>query len=170
VATLVGTEASTGSVALSEGFLAGLAFVNTGADLVAGQGTLDAARAARESASPSTGLATFMTLSGGSSRYQTGSHVDARGLTLLAGLAWGRDIEPGRLTLGAFFEYGKGNYDTYNSFPNAPSLRGDGDARHIGGGILARADVIQVGPGTLRVEASVRGGPRPDELPLPRAC
>jgi hypothetical protein len=71
VANLAGTEASTGSVALSEGFLAGLAFANSGADLVAGQGTLDAARAARESASPSTGIATFMTLSGGSSRYNT---------------------------------------------------------------------------------------------------
>ncbi|MDR1164369.1 MAG: autotransporter outer membrane beta-barrel domain-containing protein, partial [Deltaproteobacteria bacterium] len=158
VATLVGTETSTGSVALSEGFLAGLAFVNIGAELVAGQGTRDAARAARESLSPSMGLATFMTLSGGSSRYRTGSHVDARGLSLLAGLAWGRDIEPGRLTLGAFFEYGQGNFDTYNSFPNAPSLRGDGDARHIGGGILASADIAQVGPGTLRAETFVRAG------------
>ncbi|MDR1166139.1 MAG: hypothetical protein LBO66_09830 [Deltaproteobacteria bacterium] len=158
VATLAGTEVSAGSVALSEGFLAGLAFVNTGADLVAGQGTRDAARAARESLSPSMGIATFMTLSGGSSRYNTGSHVDARGLSLLAGLAWGRDIEPGRLTLGAFFEYGEGNFDTFNSFPNAPSLRGEGDARHIGGGILASADIAQVGPGTLRAEASVRAG------------
>ncbi|MDR1166697.1 MAG: autotransporter outer membrane beta-barrel domain-containing protein [Deltaproteobacteria bacterium] len=158
VTTLAGTKASTGSVALSEGFLAGLAFVNMGADLVAGQGTSEAARAARESLSPSMGLATFMTLSGGSSRYNTGSRVDARGLSLLAGLAWGRDIEPGRLTLGAFFEYGEGNFDTYNSFPNAPSLRGDGDARHIGGGLLASADIAQVGPGTLRAEASVRAG------------
>jgi hypothetical protein len=99
-----------------------------------------------------------MTLSGGSSRYHTGSRVDARGLSLLAGLARGRDIEPGRLTLGAFFAYGERNFDTFNSFPSAPSLRGDGDARHIGGGLLASADVIQVGPGTSRAKASVRAG------------
>jgi outer membrane autotransporter protein len=83
-------------------------------------------------------------------------------LSLLAGLSWGRDFTPGRLTLGAFFEYGNGSYDTYNSFSNAASVHGDGDIYHIGGGVLGRMDFVPVGilggPGRFYAEASVRAG------------
>jgi outer membrane autotransporter protein len=50
------------------------------------------------------------------------------------------ELTPGQLTLGAFFEYGNGSYDTYNSFSNAASVKGDGDMYYLGGGILARMD------------------------------
>jgi outer membrane autotransporter protein len=85
--------------------------------------------------------------------HNTGSHVDLDSLSLLAGLAWGQDFTPGRLTLGAFMEYGTGDYDTYNSFANAATVRGNGQARHIGGGFLGRfdADSGGYGEGSARI-------------------
>ena len=147
--------------ALSEGFLSGAALVNLGADLVAGQATdeaVKAARAAREGVFPGIGLAAFGALSGGRQRYNSGSHVDMGSLSLLAGLSLGADLAPGRLTLGAFFEYGNGSYDTYNNFSNVASVHGDGDIYHIGGGILGRMDFINTGPGRVYAEASGRAG------------
>ena len=68
---------------------------------------------------------------------------------MLTGFAWGADLAPGRLTLGAFFEYGNGSYDTYNSFGNAASVHG---------GVLARMDFAPAGPGHVYAEASGRVG------------
>jgi outer membrane autotransporter protein len=76
----------------------------------------------------------------------------------MAGLAWGNDIDPGRLTLGAFFEYGNGSYDTYNSFAGGPDVHGEGDMYHLGGGVLARMDFTDAGPGMFYTEASFRVG------------
>jgi outer membrane autotransporter protein len=59
---------------------------------------------------------------------------------------------------GAFFEYGSGSYDTYNSFSNAVSVHGDGDIYHIGGGVLGRMDFLNTGPGHIYTEASFRAG------------
>jgi outer membrane autotransporter protein len=148
--------------ALPEGFLSGLALTNLGADLIAGPGLSNAVNAAgnaaRASVSTNSGLATFGALSGGWSRYQTGSHVDMSSISLMAGLAFGTDLAPGHLTLAGFFEYGNGSYDTYNSFSNAASVHGDGDIYHIGGGVLGRMDFLDTGPGHFYVEASGRAG------------
>jgi outer membrane autotransporter protein len=76
----------------------------------------------------------------------------------LAGLSWGADVQPGHLTLGAFFEYGNGSYDTYNSFSNAASVHGDGNMYHLGGGILGRMDFNDTGPGHIYAEMSGRAG------------
>ena len=51
------------------------------------------------------------------------------------GAAYGRETDDGHMPLGAFIEYGKGSYNSYNSF-----VRGDGDAWDIGAGILGRMD------------------------------
>ena len=67
--------------------------------------------------------------------------------SLLTGLAWGRDLDRGRLTLGAFIEYGNGSYDTYNSFATAASVHGDGDAWHLGVGVLGRMDFTDCAKG-----------------------
>ncbi|MDR1359429.1 MAG: hypothetical protein LBJ82_00460, partial [Deltaproteobacteria bacterium] len=162
---LLATVSSTGPTvnaqakALSEGFISGAALVNQGADLVAGQGMSEAVSAARRaSVSTGYGFATFGALSGGWSRYDTGSHVDMSSLSLLAGLSLSHDFNPGHLTLGTFFEYGNGSYDTYNSFSNAASVHGDGDIYHTGGGILGRMDFINTGPGNFYAEASGRIG------------
>jgi outer membrane autotransporter protein len=167
------------SKALSEGFVSGMAQVNQGADLVAMAGIAEAARATgtRSSDQPAgtdsegtggessggqaaTGPAinSFGAISAGQTRYNSGSHVDVESFSLLAGLALGTEVKPGHLTLGAFFEYGLGSYDTYNSFSHAADVHGSGDVYHLGGGILGRLDFNQTGPGHFYSEASVRAG------------
>jgi outer membrane autotransporter protein len=77
---------------------------------------------------------------------------------MLAGLAVGNDIPCGRLTLGAFFEGGWGNYNSYNSFSNAASVDGKGNTDYYGVGILGRYDV-NTGPlSGLYADASARMG------------
>ena len=147
------------SKALPEGFLGGLALNLQGADLVAGRGMDSAVRASSGTDDAERhGFAGFGALSGGSLRYNTGSHLDMNSLSLLTGLAWGIDLAPGRLTLGAFCEYGTGSYDTHTSFTNAASVDGDGNAYYLGGGILARMDFVNIGPGRFYAEASGRAG------------
>jgi len=116
-------------------FMSGPALAAQGADLVAGQGMGNAVSSA-QGVGPAVGG--FGAISGGSVRYKTGSHVDMNSFSLLTGLAWGNTLASGRMTLGAFFEFGTGSYDTYNSFANAASVKGDGDTRYYGGGILGR--------------------------------
>jgi hypothetical protein len=140
--------------ALSEGFIGGLSLVTQGGDLAAGSGLANAVSAAQGGGYNSAG---FGAVSGGSLRYNTGSHVDASGVSLMTGLAWGREVTPGRLTLGAFFEYGNGSYDTYNSFSDT-AIHGDGDTYHLGGGVLDRLDFTDTGPGHVYAESSLRAG------------
>jgi len=159
-AVVEGVKAAPEAKALSEGFLSGVALLNQGADLVAGKGMNNAVDSARQiskaGASTGYGLGVFGALSGGWSRYNTGSHVDVSGLSLIAGLSFGADLPPGRLTLGAFFEYGTGSYDTYNSF--ATDYHGKGNIYHLGGGVLGRMDFVDTGPGNFYAEASFRAG------------
>ncbi|MDR2893110.1 MAG: autotransporter outer membrane beta-barrel domain-containing protein [Deltaproteobacteria bacterium] len=180
VATLDSLEINPQSKALSEGFLSGLALTAQGADLVAGQGMSQAVRAAHglnaasaahdmpNAASaangagdnaPDSGAAGFAALSGSHSRYNTGSHVDMNSVSMLTGLAYGLDTAPGRLTLGAFFEYGSGNYDTHNSFSNAASVDGDGDTRYMGGGVLGRMDFAVGGADRPQQTGQIASGP-----------
>lgn len=154
-----GTIVREESKALSEGFISSAAMLTQGADLAAGQGmesAVQAASASTDSGAP--GLAGFGGVSAGSVRYNTGSHVDMNSVSLLAGLAHGFDLAPGKLTAGAFFEWGNGSYDTYNSFANSASVRGDGDTWYLGGGLLARLDFADTGPGHFYTETSGRMG------------
>ena len=151
--------------ALSEGFVSGMGMVTQGADVAAGQGMSSAVSAAKggssakgEAAGGGATPAGFSAASGGSVRYNTGSHVDMRSYSLMAGLVWGTDMAPGRLTFGPFLEYGNGSYNTHNSFSNAASVEGNGSNSYLGGGILGRMDFINTGPGHVYVEASARMG------------
>jgi hypothetical protein len=153
-ATVNSVRANPQAKALAEGFFGGMALVNQGSDLAGGKGVA----AAVSSAQAAHGLAAFTAVGGGKSRYDTGSHVDVEGFSLLTGLSWGTDLNPGRLTLGAFFEVGTGNYDSHNSFSNAASVKGSGDTDYIGGGILGRFDFRDTGPGHFYAEASGRMG------------
>jgi outer membrane autotransporter protein len=157
MAMYVSTEIMPQAKALSEGFLAGTVLVSQGSDLAAGQGMREAENAAR-GAGGGTGLGAFFAISGGMSRYDSGSHVDMSGMSLMIGLALGHEIESGHLTAGAFFEYGSGSYDTYNSFANAGSVHGDGDIYHAGGGILGRLDFSGNGHGRFYGDVSFRAG------------
>lgn len=100
------------------------------------------------------GPGVFAAFSGGRNRYDSGSHIDVDGVNILGGAAWGCDLEPGHITLAAFAEAGHGNYDTHNSFDNAPSVHGKGDVDYYGGGILGRMDFTN----GFHVEASARMG------------
>ena len=137
----------------SEGRVAGMAFVNQGADLAAGSGMSAAANAGTGN-----GLSAFTAFQGGKSRYNTGSHVDVDGFSLMTGLAWNKETDYGKLLLGAFFEAGLGSYDSHNSFSGYASVKGDGDTEYYGGGILGRFDFNNTGPGKIYAELSFRAG------------
>ena len=153
-AIVQGTKASAEAKTLPQGSLAGAAVINQGADLAAREGIREAVRTAcdaeRFALKPCEG---FTVVSGGKSRYHTGSHVDVANAVLISGAAWGARFDPGRLTLGAFMEVGAGSYDTYHSFAGT-DVRGDGDLRHLGGGGLAHMGFKN----NIYMEGSVRIG------------
>jgi hypothetical protein len=126
----------------AEGAAAATAFVNAGSDLAAGEGIANAVTATKKE-----GLSLFTASSYGSSRYETGSHVDVKGISMLLGGAYGFDVSPGRVTLGAFLELGDGSYDSYNGGTldgsgalDGGEARGSGGLKYVGGGILLRYD------------------------------
>ncbi|MCL2469780.1 MAG: autotransporter-associated beta strand repeat-containing protein [Alphaproteobacteria bacterium] len=143
----LGARANKQVKALSEGRLAGLSFVNQ-ADLIWGPGMY---AAMQQTERKGAGLVPFAASSGGSLRYDTGSHIDVDGAHILTGLAW---RAPSSLVTGAFFEAGWGRYNSYNSFNNAPSVSGDGKASYYGVGVLGRYEVL----GGIYGEASIRTG------------
>jgi autotransporter-associated beta strand protein len=161
--SLVGLYEITGAAhqtkAFSEGFVSSVALIGQAGDLVSGDGMKNATASAMGGLSAgSGGPSSFGAVSAGSMRYETGSHVDVSGFSLMVGLSYAAKFEASTLTLGAFFEYGLGSYDTYNSFANAPNVHGSGDSRYIGGGILAGLSFDDVGPGRFYAEASLRFG------------
>ena len=141
--------------AYAEGRAASLAFVSQGQDLLLSQGLKSALAATN---GPGFQMAAFGGLGGGSSRYSTGSHVDVEGMALLAGVAMGNETSLGRVTFGAFFEGGWGDYDSHNSFVNYAQVNGDGDTSYMGGGILGRYDVTSGSLSGLYFDASARLG------------
>ena len=160
---LVGVVANGGTnpqlKSLSEGRAAGHAFLNQGSDLIIGPG-MHSLLASAQGAAPG-GVVPFAAAGGGWSRYNTGSHVDVSGASILAGLGWRQPFNEGRagsLLAGAFFEAGWGGYDSHNSFSNAASVKGDGDISYYGGGLLGRYDFAPAGPGNIYLDASFRAG------------
>ncbi|MDR3279916.1 MAG: autotransporter outer membrane beta-barrel domain-containing protein, partial [Synergistaceae bacterium] len=147
--------------ALSEGWLSGLAFELYGADLVADElKTISSREYERNSY-------TFGTLSYNKLKHDTGSHIDVDGVSALAGVAKTRVTKrDNRMTLGGFIEAGWGDYDSYNSFSNAPSVRGHGDTNYYGGGLALRVDFKDRVPrdgdenkkGHLYTDAAIRVG------------
>ncbi|AQT43340.1 autotransporter domain-containing protein [Bartonella sp. M0177] len=160
------------SKAFSEGRVASLGFLNQAADLIANSGIRSAKAAVLEGADKAwnMNLMPFFVIDGSSNRYKTGSHADVDGFNMAVGLASGFEIaNKHAVTLGAFFEYGRGTYDTYNSFATYASVHGDGDTHYTGGGILGRIDFAGTGLGLvdkldagqadgLYAEASFRAG------------
>ena len=140
--------------AYAEARVANMAFLNQGSDLILSQGFGSALAA---TASPGWKVGTFGALSGGWSRYDTGSHVDVSGLSMLVGIGVGNDAGPGRFTGAIFFEAGWGNYDSYNSFSNG-DVNGDGDTDYYGGGLLARYDFTSDTLKGLYVDFAARMG------------
>ncbi|MDO4935765.1 MAG: autotransporter outer membrane beta-barrel domain-containing protein [Phascolarctobacterium sp.] len=112
-----------------EGMAAAVQTVNMSADLASGDGMKSLIA---ETAGGATN--TFGAMSAGSSKYKTGSHVDVDGWGVLVGAGKTRDWKDGSATTyGLFFEYGKGDFDTYNG-----NVHGDGNSENKGVGIMAR--------------------------------
>ena len=148
VATVENVEANPEAKALSEGFLGSFTVVTEGGNLVAGQGMSKAVQAGAGGS-----LGGFGAVSAGSMRHKSGSHVDVDGFSLMTGLSKGLETDPGKLTVGAFVEFGYGSYETYNSFAGN-NLRNEGKTQTIGGGVLGR---LEMNSG-LYTEASLRAG------------
>ncbi|MDR1037835.1 MAG: autotransporter outer membrane beta-barrel domain-containing protein [Deltaproteobacteria bacterium] len=109
-------------------------------------------------AAANAGPSFFTSISYDNSRYDTGSHVDVQGLSILLGAAYGVDVSIGRFTIGAFFELGDGDYDSYNDFTGFAAVRGKGNTEYVGGGLLARLDFAKSESGFTYTEASFRAG------------
>ena len=152
-ATVNKVETNPQTKSLSEGRLGGLAFVNQGADLLSNAGIAYALEAAQ------TEKHLFSVISGGNSRYKSGSHVDVKGVNLLAGASAKLPNSSGNLLLTGFFEAGWGNYDSFNSFADG-DVKGNGDNRYYGAGILARQDFSN----KFYTEGSIRAGKLENEF------
>ena len=112
-----------------EGVAAAAVIVNASADLASGEGM---ASLVANTAGGATD--TFGAMSAGSSKYKTGSHVDVDGWGVIVGAGKTKDWKNGSATTyGLFFEYGKGDFDTYNG-----NVHGDGNSENKGVGIMAR--------------------------------
>lgn len=138
--------------ALNEAQAAATAALNTGTDLIAGEGMRQAAEAAKSS-----GWAGFAAIYGDDTRYHTGSHVDVKGISLLTGVSTGSSGIYTDATLGMFFELGYSTLDTFNEFERG-NVSGGGRSRYLGGGLLGRLDISHAPFRGMYAEASVRAG------------
>ena len=112
-----------------EGMAAAMAIVNQSADLASGKG-MESLLINTEGHK----LDTFGAMSAGSSKYKTGSHVDVDGWGVIVGAGNTKKWDNGNATTyGLFFEYGKGDFDTYNG-----NVHGDGNSENKGVGIMIR--------------------------------
>lgn len=116
--------ANANSKTLAESFLGSIAFLNQGAEFIADEGMRAIVASARTGA-----VTTFGAMHGGTSRYETGSHVDVDGVTLAAGVA----TKVNDLTLAGFFEAGRASSESHVSGTNA-----DGDHDYYGLGAAFR--------------------------------
>ena len=107
------------------------AFLNSGADMLAGSGI-----ASMSEATSAEDGAIFGVMGGGSMRYKTGSYADVKGYNLAMGFGKAVNNNAGRLTFGPFIEYGKGEYTSHLD----DGIRGDGNTKYYGVGVLARQD------------------------------
>ncbi len=155
------------------GSLAGMATLSTGNDFI-GAATEGLSLTANEGRD---GVAAFAKMGGGSLRQETGSHVDVNTWNAILALGYKNRKESKteecnasqsdslRITnsksprsqeflIGAFFEYGSGNYTTVDG-----DNRGDGSVRNTGGGVLAKWTAAH----GLYVEGSLRAGTVKDD-------
>ena len=103
-------------------------------------------------------LFTFGTVRAGSKTYESGSSINVSSVSLIAGLGKGFATGAGHLSVGAFFEYGKGSYTTHNSFDDRADVSGDGTSWYMGGGILGKMNFRDTGPGHFYLEGSAHMG------------
>lgn len=111
--------------------VAAAAFLNSGADLLAGQGIGSAVAVAGAGKAD-----IFGAMGGGNMRYKSGSYADVHGWNLALGVGKAVANNSGKLTFGPFVEYGCGSYTSHLD----SGVRGDGTTKYYGVGMLARQD------------------------------
>lgn len=116
--------ASSESHTLSESFLGTIAFVNQGAEFIADEGMRAMVGAAEVGK-----VSVFGAIHGGTSRYETGSHVDVDGVTLATGAV----TKVGSLMVAGFVEAGWASSESHVS-----GTKGDGDHDYYGFGTALR--------------------------------
>ncbi len=131
VTTITRTGISDDTKLLVETQAAAVGFINSGADLLVGSGITSMSEVTL--AEDST---IFGAMSGGSMRYDTGSHADVKGYNFALGMGKAVVNNTGKLTFGSFVEYGYGDYTSYLD----NGVRGDGKTKYYGVGVLARQD------------------------------
>lgn len=117
-------RANNNSKTLAESFLGSVAFINQGAEFIADEGMramVDAAEVGK--------VSVFGAIHGGTSRYETGSHVDVDGVTLATGAV----TKVGSLMLAGFVEAGWASSESHVS-----GTKGDGDHDYYGFGAALR--------------------------------
>lgn len=122
--------------------------VNEGAEMASSSGMKNASSATMGNGGESSN---FGALGGQNVRLNSGSHVDVKGLSFIAGVSKQANDA---FMYGAFVEAGFGNYDSYNDFGAVGSAHGWGDNKYYGGGFLGKFDMIK----NYYLEASVRAG------------
>ena len=127
-----------------ESNLAATAFIDQGGELIASSGIKSMMQAS------SGGIGSFVSRGSSDIRYETGSHVDVRGINALAGVSNNRDD----FIYGAFVEAGFGQYDSYNSFGSAGVAKGNGDSKYYGAGVMLHDELAD----KFYAEASARIG------------
>ncbi len=105
--------------------------INTGSDIIAGQGMDNAAAAVAASGGQS---APFAAMGGSSLRAESGSHVDTKGFNIGLGFAKQIENKSGKLLIGPILEYGHGSYDSYQD----NGITADGKSSYWGIGVIAK--------------------------------
>lgn len=150
IMTLGGRSANPNARFLSLGRMAGVAFLDRGADMIVDSG-YNAIRAAfgPECVELCPKFTTFAAVGGAWGKVDYGTHdMDVDGVNFMAGAAYrvlNGDAAPSYV-FGVFAEGGYGDYDS--------GIRADGDTHYWGGGLMARVDA----PNGFYAEASGRVG------------
>jgi hypothetical protein len=137
---------------LTEGRSASLALLGQTADWLADHSYQQADLALRRGEKH----AAFGGVDGSRIRADTGSHVNLHGNMMLAGLASRSDSSDSSFLFGGYFEGGYANYNIHGKFghPDSPNMKGKGNLRFYGFGLMAR----QRWDSGFRLEASARAG------------
>jgi outer membrane autotransporter protein len=131
--------------AFPESRLSSLAFTGKAADLIADLGLNTIATSTEKQDMTVFGAVSYSQL-----RYNTGSHIDAGGMSAVAGFS--RSFY--ELLLGMFAEAGFASYNSLNTFTSLSSVEGEGKTDYAGGGFIVHFDILP----QFYAEASARMG------------
>ena len=135
------------SKSLSEARIAGMGFVNTAADLVAGSGLQNAI----DTSSAKYDL--FGSINYADNKLKSGGGTNIKGTSMLLGFSRKLNTTAGNWLVGAFLESGNSSYDTSDSY-DGKTVAANGKNNYFGGGLMARNSQDN----GVYVEGSVRVG------------